>query len=258
MGRETMSENRFWVNEDTLSIYREGWKKVATATVRTDYLEEIQKYTWSTSKDHLQSSLGTLHGYIAKKWYTEQVYRDFIDNGFVVEHMDGDGFNCTIENLCFLPNGENIAKGHTLDKYIKDKAFIALNLFKDFSTQFYQISIVFNYPAKLICDNINGAIIDSAFLLYDKDELYEIVINDARRIMLEYSKSKTFTPSKLSFVDYKFEGEYREQPSLEFYEEYIYGSHSSVVAFKEKEHMIKNWTLENKISGCFLRGKPKD
>ena len=140
---------------------------------------------------------------------------------------------------------ENLAKGHTLDKYTQDKRYIALNLFKDFSTQLYQISIVFNYAAKFICENIDNAVIELAVLLYDKDESYEMVINDARHIMLEYSQHKTFTPSKLSFVDYHIEGEYREQSPLELYERYINGGHGCAIAYIEKKHMIENWNLEN-------------
>ena len=250
-----MSKNLFTPNGNHISIYRDGWPRIATATLREDYAYDLQRVTWSENKGYLQSSLGTLHSFIARKWYTEEVYREMIDNGFVVEHMDDDGFNCTIENLCFLPFSENIAKGHTLDKYTKDKRYIALNIFKDFQTQLYQISIVFNYSARLICDNIHDAVIDMAFLLYD--DSYEMVINDARHIMLEYSRNKTFTPSKLSFIDYKFEAEYRNQTPIEYYDRYISGEHSSPVCWIEKKHMIENWTLDTKISKCYLRGKPK-
>ena len=253
-----MSKNTFSISGDVLTIYRDEWGKIATATVRPDYLEEIQTPKWTKNNNYLQSStLGTLHSYIIKKWYTEPVYRSFIDNGFIVEHMDGDGFNCQIENLCFLPYGENIAKGHTLDKYTQDKRYIALNLFKDFQTQLYQITIAFNYPAKLICDDVSNAVVDLAFLLYDKDTPYEIVINNARHIMLEYSYYKTFTPSKLNFIDFQIEGEYRQQSPIQLYESYINGAHQSHIAYMEKKHMIENWTMENKISKYIMRVNPK-
>ena len=95
-----------------------------------------------------------------------------------------------------------------------------------------------------------------AFLLYDKDTPYEIVINDARHIMLEYSYYKTFTPSKLNFIDFQIEGEYRQQPPIQLYERYVNGEHHSPIAYIEKKHMIENWTMENKISTYYLRGNP--
>ena len=83
-----MSKNIFNISGNTITIFREDWERVATATIRDDYVEEIQNVTWGESNGYLQSSLGTLHGYIMKKWYTEPVYRQMIENGFIVEHME--------------------------------------------------------------------------------------------------------------------------------------------------------------------------
>lgn len=76
------------------------------------------------------------------------------DEGDVINHMDNDGHNCCIDNLCFLIADENKAKGMTLDKMSADKSHIALSMFKDFETQLFQMTIVFNYPAKLILSNL--------------------------------------------------------------------------------------------------------
>ena len=60
-------------------------------------------------------------------------------------------------------------------------------MFKDFQTELIQITIFFNYPAKLILEGLErDAVVELAFLLYDAD--YRIVINDARSIMLELSE----------------------------------------------------------------------
>lgn len=239
------------------SIYRAGWKQVATTTIRPDYEDELKNATWTINKGYLTNGkLGSLHSYIIKKWYGEDVYRKMLDNGFIVEHMDGNKLNCQIENLCFLGRCENVAKGQTLDKYSFDKSYIALNLFKDFYTQLYQISISFNYPAILVCNGIEGAVIDLAYLLYNED--YEWVINDATHILLEYKKYKTFSPKKLNYVDYHIEGAYGKPCSIEKYEEYLYGNHGHTVFIMRKCHMLENWTLTNKRNFFHLRSKPQN
>lgn len=68
---------------------------------------------------------------------------------YVVDHMDGNGYNCCIDNLCFLLDNENKAKVYTVDKYSKEKTHIALAMYRDFLTKHIQIAIVFNYPAKI-------------------------------------------------------------------------------------------------------------
>jgi hypothetical protein len=250
-----MSKNTFSENGNSITIYQDSWCKVATATLRDDYKDEIQNVTWTNNDGYLYNKkLGSLHSYIMKKWYGEDVHRDMLNNGFIVEHMDNNHFNCQIENLCFLNRGENIAKGQTLDKYSQDKRYRALNLFKDFSTQLYQISVFFNYPATLKCDGIEGAVIDLVYLLYDED--YEMVINDARHILLEYDKHKTFSPQKLSFADYHIEGAYGKPIPLEIYDEYINGEHGHTVTFIEKSYMKTNWTLDDKKTFFYLRGNP--
>lgn len=40
------SKNRFEVNGDTITIMREGWDKLAFATYREDYFEELTTHTW--------------------------------------------------------------------------------------------------------------------------------------------------------------------------------------------------------------------
>lgn len=86
--------------------------------------------------------------------YGDDTFETMKDEGDVINHMDNDGHNCCIDNLCFLIADENKAKGMTLDKMSADKSHIALSMFKDFETQLFQMTIVFNYPAKLILSNL--------------------------------------------------------------------------------------------------------
>ena len=69
---------------------------------------------------------------IMEKWYTKEILDTMTADNFVVDHMDGDGFNCNINNLCFLSRNENVAKGNTLDIECKNTEHIALKMFKDF------------------------------------------------------------------------------------------------------------------------------
>lgn len=64
-----MSKNAFEIDGDIISITRPEWGFKAYATVREDYLDEIQSVTWGLSYDRYpyNSKLGTLHSYIMKK-----------------------------------------------------------------------------------------------------------------------------------------------------------------------------------------------
>ena len=235
-------DKAYSINGNIMDIMRPGWSKMGFTTIREDYFEEITSAKWWKSGEYLHDSQkGYLHCYIMKKWYGIDKYEIMSNNGFVVDHMNGNGFDCTIENLSFLAHSENIAKGHTLDKYARDKRYIALNMFKDFSTDLFQISVVFNYPARLIWDNPNEVKIYLVHLLYDKNTSYEMVINDARHIFIEYNDYKTFNPNRLNFVDFIIEGEYGNQPSIDYYTEYINGNHNHTVAYVERKAMIDGW-----------------
>lgn len=93
--------------------------------------------------------------------------------------------DCRISNLEFLKQAYNTAKGQAFD--VDSKVLehnIAVNLFKDFSTGCYQMTIGCN-------DDIVGTTVDgkkyhivAILLLYDCD--YSIVINDAENILRVY------------------------------------------------------------------------
>ena len=172
------------------------------------------------------------------------------DADFVVDHMDNDGFNCCIDNLSFLLSNENKAKGLTLDIYSKEKTHIALTMFNDFDTGLKQITIAFNYPAKAIISSLERpAVIHLAYLLYNAK--YEIVINDARKILYDYYNIYSFDVEKLNFDDYHIQGSYGEPCPIEIYNDYITGKSKSVICYFDRRAKISNWTLDNKL--CFLK-----
>ena len=252
------SKNVFSIDGDTITISHSDGDFIATASLREDYEGEIQSVTWSKNGNYVYSQkLGVyLHIYIMKKWYGEDVYDQMKTSGYIVDHMDNNGYNCCIDNLCFLTYDENIAKGHTVDKKSKNKTHIALSLFKDFYTQNIQMTIVFNYPAIAKISSINSpAVIELVYLLYDCE--YEIVLNDARAILYDYEYNHTFDPEKLHDSDYHIEGAYGIPWPIERYNRYIEGGHGHAVCFFVKKSPIKGWKVEEQRKFFYLRGTPK-
>ena len=142
--------------------------------------------------------------------------------------MNNNGFDCRICNLEFLAPNQNIAKGHNLDIEAEEQRHhIALNLFKDFSTGLYQISIVFNDNVYL-SNGIEkiGQPINSIFLLYDCD--YRLVINDAEQILLEYKTNRKFRLDKLNYIDIKYALSTFIDLSEQEFEEVINGNRMTV------------------------------
>lgn len=133
--------------------------------------------TWSQDNGYIKNSkLGLLHRYMMKKWYGQDVLAEMTKGGWVVDHMNNNGCDCRICNLEFLSSRYNLAKGQTLDVESAEMKFrIALNMFKDFSTGLYQISIGFN---------------DNVYFWNQYIEEQRLVINDAEKNLLEYQTQK--------------------------------------------------------------------
>lgn len=250
------SNNKFEINGDRVYITHPDWKFVAVASIRDDYKEELMSVTWSKSGRYLYNKKlgGYLHIYIMKKWYGEEKYEKLKEEGYVVDHMDNNGYNCCINNLAFLISDENKMKGMSVDKMGSDKTHIALSLFMDFETQLKQITIMFNYPAKAIISNLDkAAVIELVYLLYDAE--YEVVLNDARQILYDYRRDFSFEPEKLHDVDFHIEGEYGIAAPVECYDEYLKGGHGHTVGFIDSCAPIRNWRVEDKRQFFYLRGK---
>jgi len=240
---------------NVISICRNGWESVASTTFRKDYFNELKNVTWGISNGYLYSKkLGYLHRYIMEKWYGKDLLDEMTANGWVVDHMDNDSMNCEISNLCFLSSDENKAKGFTVDKQSEAlRSDIALNMFKDFSTDLFQISIFFNKETYFVNKEAGEYYsVASLRLLYDTD--YTIVINDARTILLDYQHSGNFKLRNLHFVDYKIEkalllpmkDEYKNKAVIE-----INGEQYLILNEYTKMHSLyyeKGWLPKSKTS----------
>ena len=235
-------KNSFSVSGDVIYISRNSWNKVAFATIRDDYIGEIQSATWylKNKRYPYSSQLGYLHHYIMKKWYGDEICQEMKCKGFVIDHMDNNSMNSAISNLCFLSKFENTAKGQTFDRRSAIEERIALSMTKDFVTGLFQISICFNHPPKLDLPDLDrSAIVEIAHLLYDCD--YPSVINDADAILLDYENRKAFSPCLLRFVDYHIEGAYGVPITTEEYYRRAFPKEGPIF-FINKLAPIENWT----------------
>ena len=209
------SLNKFQVIGKDAHLNRETWGKIAFTTFREDYYAELTSVTWTKNNNYLRNKkLGLLHRYIMGKWYGEDVLADFTGKGYVVDHMNNDGLDCRISNLEFLKKNHNTAKGQAFDIDAKDLRYrIAVNIFKDFTTNCYQISIGCNDP--IIGKDSNGDtfFINKINLLYDCD--YSIVINDAENILLQYDTAGVISVNKTHACDHRI----TKAPNLEMTDE---------------------------------------
>ncbi len=123
--------NEYSINGNNVIISRQGWDFTASATIKEEFIDEFVGISWIKKGRYIYSNKlkEYLHIYVIKQWYGEKVYNNLKENGFVVDHMDNNGHNCYINNLCFLPDNENKAKGLTVDKYVADKRYVALSMY---------------------------------------------------------------------------------------------------------------------------------
>lgn len=99
--------------------------------------------------------------------------------GYIIEHLDNDGFNCEISNLFILKKVKNTYKGWHFDKEVKEALLtIGLRIYHIIENKTFQITIAFN---KSFVNNASGKTLDRIKLLYDYN--YEIVLQDAEQIL---------------------------------------------------------------------------
>lgn len=196
-----MSLNVFSFKDNIITINRNGWHKLAYAEYREDYYDELTSTTWTKKGNALFSGTlnCSLHQYIMRKWYGEEMVNEMYKNGYIIEHLDNDEFNNRLSNLDFLLKDYNTAKGQSLDKDIvryRDK--IALRMYKNFETSTYEISVAFNEPFNEVLSDGTIKPIQAIHLLYDRD--YYSVILDANKILHDYITLNEIKMDKLSHI----------------------------------------------------------
>ncbi|EJS14926.1 hypothetical protein IKS_01585 [Bacillus cereus VDM062] len=215
----------------------------------TNYVEElwhkIQSVNWKViwgrpnSKGERKGYIGTyskklgqynkLHQIVMIHWYGLDVLKEAYEKDFIVEHMDNNSFDCTIENLSFAPNNVNIAKGQTYDiERVGAMPIAAINMYKDFETQKYQITVGFNeFVVKKTEEGLIG--INALRFVYEND--YRRTLMDAQDILYELVTNGIIDPKKLNHI-------YMEEEPAVFYELKDGEESPGVVEIDGKAHLL--------------------
>ncbi|PJY99741.1 HNH endonuclease [Bacillus vallismortis] len=172
-------------------------RNLHTLIITKNYLT-LCTYTWTVKGEYLYSNKMKkyLHRYVMEFYYGKEAIEEANKKNFVVDHIDNNSFNCRVSNLCFIPNNLNKAKGLTFDKRrIEMKDNLTLTFYKDFSTGQFQITIAFHKEFFYIV-NEKAIQVDKAYFVYEDD--FELVLNDAGKILQQVNKNGEFDENKLS------------------------------------------------------------
>ncbi|WP_158318469.1 hypothetical protein, partial [Halalkalibacter hemicellulosilyticus] len=207
--------------------------------------EKVQSVNWRViwgkpnSKGQRKGYIGTyskklgkynkLHQVVMIHWYGLEVLIEAYEKDFIVEHMDNNSFDCTIENLSFAPNNVNIAKGQTYDiERVEALPIAAINKYKDFETGKYQITVGFNNW--VVKKTEEGLIPMNAIRLVYEDD-YRRTFMDAQDILYELTTNGIINPEKLNHI-------YMEEEPAVLYEFKEGENRSGVIEVDGKMHII--------------------
>ncbi|TKI93612.1 hypothetical protein FC702_33330 [Bacillus cereus] len=137
-----------------------------------------------------------------KLWYGDNAIETAYAKKYIIEHHNNDAFDCKIQNLSFASNDLNLTKAHSFDKNqpkLIQKA--AVNFYKDFKTQKYQITIICTDDFMVIQD---GKIIqiERCYLTYEDN--FRIVYTDANRIVDDFLEVGSVNFRLLSFKGFSY------------------------------------------------------
>lgn len=183
-------------NEELWNIIKDRKFSVKYKTLKDNTREA--KYIMCNSLKKL------LHQIVIDFYYGEDIRKEMYNKEFIIEHHDNDGFNCTIENLSFLSKKRNTSKGFGYDvERVDFLDNVAINIFRDFETQNYQITLAFNTPCNLVTDDGKTISLATMYLVYDNN--FKIVINDATNILDLLKSYGKLDINKLNFNNWLYE-----------------------------------------------------
>lgn len=143
-----------------------------------------------------------LHQIVMKFWYGADALQIAYEKKYIVEHHNNNAFDCHVVNLSFASNDLNLTKAHSFDKnQPKLLKQAAVNFFKDFTTQQYQITIRFTGDFILL-QNGKKVYVDKLCFLYENN--FRVVYTDANRIVDELLEVGKIDFKLLSFIDYSY------------------------------------------------------
>jgi hypothetical protein len=186
-----MKKTKVEITHETDRIYLRFIDPKVNKLAFTDYTEELWKIinssSWHVKEKYIYSSKKSLHKTVMEYWYGKECCEQMNRSGFVIDHIDNDGFNCLYENLEFLSNSKNWHyKGNYYDRERAGNIPIAaVNIFKKRSGDKFQITVGFNIPFV----DAQGNKISKAFFVYDTKD-YDLVLSDAVLLVESVAKRK--------------------------------------------------------------------
>lgn len=199
---------------DTIYLNMEKINELAYTDYSQELYETIANTNWTIKANkqktpkYLYSSKikKSLHQVVIDHFWGEDFRKEAYKNHMVIEHLDGNGFNCKISNLSFLHRSTNWYKGQHFDVDVRKLTpDFSLRIFNIIDNRTYQITIAFNetYAIKL---NDKFHQIDYIKLLYKCD--YNLVFQDAETILYELKGGKFIDLYNRNhvyrFVDFKY------------------------------------------------------
>lgn len=154
----------------------EMYELIRNARFRIPETEEAKKsYKYPYSNEYKK----TLHQISFDYYFGEKIRKEAYTKGYIIEHLDNDGFNCSISNLFLLKKVKNTYKGWNFDKLVDESKHVAaLNIYHVLENRTFQITIAFNEAYR---NAHSGKTLANVRLLYPYN--YEIVLQDAEQIV---------------------------------------------------------------------------
>lgn len=149
---------------------------IRNARFRIPETEEAkQSYKYPYSNEYKK----TLHQISFDYYFGEEFRKEAYTKDYIIEHLDNDGFNCSISNLFLLKKVKNTYKGWNFDKLADDSKHVAaLKIYHVLENRTFQITIAFNEAYQ---NPYNAKSLGKVRLLYPYN--YEIVLQDAEQII---------------------------------------------------------------------------
>lgn len=210
-----------YIAADKIYFKSDGVNKLGVTDFNDILWKEIQNRKWFPTKGsngeykYIQSADKSLHQLVIDFYFGDETRSEFYSKGYIIEHLDNNGFNCEISNLYFLLKIKNTYKGWYFDKKVTESLLvIAMAIYHIIQDKAFQISIGFNAAFR---NAKTGKFLERAYFLYAYD--YPIVLQDAESMLEFIMEDKRFNidefKTRYRFTNYLI----REKIDLELTEE---------------------------------------
>ena len=142
---------------------------------------------------YIYSGSHSLHHFVLDYYWGAGAAKAANDRGMIVEHLNNNGFDCTIQNLFILNKIKNTNKGFYFDPLVQKMIpIVALRLYHVLDNKTFQIVICFN---KSYVNPETGGRLRTIKLLYPYN--YDIVLQDAETILEFFEDCETIEIQEL-------------------------------------------------------------